>query len=108
MKNYISVNSQKIELTDDQVEKIIAAYNQQKTRLSDIAVEDTFKIRKHEFIVLEHSGDTAAVIRKDLLFDRKEFGRNNNYDGSYMDELCNKFADESLPLSEKKTLSSTR
>ena len=74
------------------------------TKLRDVAVKDTFKIGKHEFVVLEHSGDTTAVILKELLFKSKEFGKNNNYDGSYVDGECNKFADEIAALIGKENL----
>lgn len=93
MKNYISINDQKIELTDEQVEKLKGSFNLPCVKLADVLVGETFKIGNHEMVVLEHSGDTTAVIRKDLLPDQK-FGTNNNYDGSYADEACNKFGAE--------------
>lgn len=93
MKNYISINDQKIELTDEQVEKLKGSFNLPCVKLADVPVGETFKIGDHEFIVLEHTGDTSAVILKKLLKDQK-FGTNNNYDGSHVDATCNKFADE--------------
>ena len=93
MKNYICVNDKKIELTQEQVEQIAAAYVQNRIQLADVAVSDTVNIGSHEMVVLEHSGDTTALIRKDLLPDR-QFGENNNYAGSYVDEACNEFAKE--------------
>lgn len=93
MKNYICVNDKKIELTQEQVEQIAAAYGQKDVQLADVAVSDTVKIGNHEMVVLEHSGYTTALIRKDLLPDR-QFGKNNNYAGSYVDEVCNEFAKE--------------
>lgn len=92
MENYISLNGQKIELTDEQVEKIKVSLQTAKKRLCDIAVGETFKIANHEFIVLEQSGDTTAAIRKELLFDEKRFGKNNNFNGSDVDVVCGKFA----------------
>lgn len=84
-----------IELTAEQVEKIRASLGMSSVRLSDVAVKDTVKIGKHEMVVLEHSGDTTALIRKDLLIENKAFGKkNNNYDGSAVDAVCNSFADE--------------
>ena len=62
-------------------------------KLADVPVGETFKIGDHEFIVLEHSGDTTAVILKGLLADQV-FGKSNNYNGSDVDATCNKFADE--------------
>lgn len=65
-----------------------------KVKLADIPVGETFKLGKHEFIVLEHSKDTTAVILKELLIEGKQFGSNNNFDGSYVDKACQKFAEE--------------
>lgn len=93
MKNYISINDQKIELTDEQVEKIKGSLNMSSVKLADVPVGETFKIGGREFIVLEHSGDTTAVILKNLLPDQK-FGASNNYDGSNADKTCNKLAEE--------------
>ena len=93
MKNYISINDQKIELTDEQVEKLKGSFNLPCVKLADLPVGETFKVGSREFVVLEHSGDTTAVILKDLLTDQK-FGTNNNYDGSCVDATCQKFADE--------------
>lgn len=93
MKNYISINDQKIELTDEQVEKLKGSFNLPCVKLADIPVGETFKIGKREMVVLEHSGDTTAVILKDLLPDQR-FGSNNNYNGSDVDKTCIKFAEE--------------
>ncbi len=95
MKNYICINCQKIELTEEQVARICAAQGQWGVKLADIPEGDTFKIGDCEFIVLEHSGDTAAIIRKELLSEGTEFAeKGNNYDGSYVDEKCQEFAQE--------------
>ena len=94
MKNYISINNQKVELTDEQVEKIKAALDMPRRRLSYIAVGDVCKIGNHEFVVLEQSGDTAAVIRKALLKENVRFGDNNNLNGSNVDKICKDFAKE--------------
>lgn len=92
MKNYLCIDGKKVELTDEQVAEISRSFGAVNTRLSDVAKGETFKIGKYEFVVLEHSRDTTAVILKDFLFDKKGFGRNNNYNGSYVDGLCNAFA----------------
>ncbi len=94
MKNYICVKGQKIELTEEQAKQIFAAQNQKKIKLADIPAGDTFKIGNHEFVVLEHSGDTTAVIRKELLRKDMKFGSNNNFSGSYVAAKCDEFADE--------------
>lgn len=94
MKNYISLNGQKIELTVEQAEKIKQSLETPNKRLSAVNVGSTFKIGKHEFVVLEQSGDTTAVILKKLLKDNVRFGNNNNFNGSKADEICKDFAKE--------------
>lgn len=95
MNNYIVINNQRIELTEEQVKQIIAAQNPASPtiQLSEVAAGDTFKIGEHEFIVLEQSGDTTAIIRKDLLPNQK-FGNTNNFDGSNVGQTCYDFAAE--------------
>lgn len=46
--------------------------------LKDISVGKTFKIDDEEWIVLEQSGDTTAVLKKDLLPDSRKFDSNTN------------------------------
>jgi len=94
MKNYICINGQQIELTEEQIEQICAAQGQEKIKLAEIPEGDTFKIGEHEFVVLEHSEDTTAIIRKELLAEDMEFGSNNNFSGSYVEDKCNEFAGE--------------
>lgn len=92
MSNYIVINNQRIELTEEQVKQIIAAQSQENPtiQLSEIAVGDTFKIGEHEFIVLAQSGDTTEVIRKDPL-PNQAFGDSNNFDGSDVGQTCYDF-----------------
>lgn len=92
--NYIKLNGKKIELTDEQVSEIQRSLGLEQTQLKEIAVGDTFKVGKYEFIVLEHSGGTTAVLLKDLLYEGKVFGENNNYNGSKVDNLCVDFGNE--------------
>lgn len=103
MKNYISINGQKTELTQEQIEQIRASFGLASVRLSSVAVGDTVKIGDYELIVLEQSGDTTALICKDFI-DTCVFGGNNNYDGSKADKLCCKFAEEIAALVGKKNL----
>lgn len=91
MKNYISINGQKTELTEEQIEQIKASFGLESVRLSSVSVGDTVKIGDYELIVLEQSGDTTALICKDFI-ESCTFGDSNNYDGSKVDKLCNKFA----------------
>ena len=95
MNNCIIINGQKIELTRDQIEKIVAAHQASNTRLSELPVASTFKIGDYEFVVLEQYDDTAAVILKDLLPDTMAFGeKNNRYEDSYVDKACCTFAED--------------
>ena len=104
MKNYIYIKGQQIELTEEQVERICAAQGQKNIKLADIPEGDTFKIGNHEFVVLEHSGDTTAVIRKELLDKDMEFGSNNNFSGSYVAAKCEEFAGEIAGVVGKENL----
>ncbi len=91
MKNYIFLNGNKIELTAEQVAEMTKSLGIEQTKLSDIPVGETFKIGTYEFVVLEHSKETTAVILKNLLYEEKQFGKNNNYENSYIDGICNDF-----------------
>lgn len=90
MKNFISINGQKTELTEEQVQQIRASFGL-SVKLADVAVGDTVKIGDHEMIVLDHVGAATLLLRKDSLTQMR-FGKNNNYDGSKADKLCNEFA----------------
>ena len=92
MENYIVINGVTYDLVARSDKGVVAA--EAGTKLSDIPVGETFKLGKHEFVVLEHSKDTTAVILKGLLFEEKKFGSSNNFDGSNVDKECQKFAGE--------------
>ncbi len=92
--NYLMLNGKQIDLTAEQLEKIKQSFGIGNVKLCEIEVGKTFKIGEYEFIVLEQSGDTTAVILKDLLHKEKKFGSTNNYDGSDVDKLCNNFGDK--------------
>ena len=91
MKNYISINGQKTELTEEQVKQIKASFGFNSVKLSGVSVGDTVKIGDYELIVLEQTGSTTMLICKDFI-ETCKFGDSNNYDGSKADKLCNKFA----------------
>lgn len=93
MKDYICINNQKIELTEDQVKQILEASGNAGTKLSEFAVGEVAMIGKHEMIVLEHTGGNTWLLRKDAL-RTMAFGKDNNYDGSDVDRVCNEFAEE--------------
>lgn len=96
MSNYICINNQRIELTEEQVNQIIAAHNHEipTITLSEIAVGDTVKLGEHEMVVLEQLGDTTALVRKELLSQKRAFGSDNNYIRSKVGNACEAFADE--------------
>ena len=95
MKSYIMINNLKIALTEEQVKAIIAANEQENSsvRLADIPTGELAKIGGYQFLVLEQLEGTTALICKDLIGDPTQFGENNNYDGSYVDEICNSFSE---------------
>ena len=102
MENYIKLNNQKIELTDEQVREIQKSFG-----ISNIVYDKengTAKIGKYEFIILEDYGGQVMVLLTDTLCDSQGFGKNNNYNGSYVDEICNKFADEIGSIIGKENL----
>ena len=88
MKNYISLNGEKIELTEAQVAEMAKSLGITQVELKMVPVGDVIKIGEYEFIVLEHAKDTTAVILKDLLHNSVSFGDCNNYNDSKADNLC--------------------
>lgn len=100
MSDYIVIQGQKIELTQDMAEEIqkMIFPPEEKRPLAEIAEGETFKIGGYEFIVLEQTGDTTAVILKELYGEETQFGENNKFSGSTVDGICEKFADELAKL----------
>ena len=99
--NYICINGQRIELTEEQTAQLERAVMDQyrcsqesegtcaDLKLAEVPVGEVVKVGGYEMIVLEQLEDSTAVICKDLIGECSEFGENNNYDGSYVDEICN-------------------
>lgn len=103
MENCFYFNGVKIELTPEQIEKmrvaLIGADVQGGVPLSDIPAGEAFTLGDFGMIVLEHLADGSTVVLfKDLYTDDQKFGNTNNYDGSEVDEICNKLADEIAAL----------
>jgi hypothetical protein len=94
MKDFISIGGQQIKLTKEQIRQLTEALGiaAPSKLLADFAVGDTVKIGGFEMVVLEQHGQETSLILKDLYVEETEFGENNNYDGSYVDEQCRKFA----------------
>ncbi len=95
-KNYICLNGQKIEIADEKLNEIKKA----------LGVKDCFCIEKnekgeqiahvgkYEFLVLERSGDTIALLLKSLYKENVKFGSNNDFRGSNVQKICREFAEE--------------
>lgn len=67
MKNFICINGKKIELPEDKLRELRSALTENQNRLGEKGVGETVKIGKYDFVVLEHSKETTAVILKSLL-----------------------------------------
>lgn len=93
MKNYICINNQKIELTEDQIREIIDAYEEKPMLLSAVPVGETIKIGDREFIIMDQYGEHTELIAKDII-EKMIFGENNNFAGSAVDKWCESFAEE--------------
>lgn len=90
----ININGRKVELPDDLAQQLIENYGVPQKTLADTAAGDTVKIGNFEMIVLEQFADgTTALLRKDAL-KQMAFGKDNNYNGSDADKVCNAFAEE--------------
>lgn len=95
-KNYICLNGQKIEIGEDKLSEIKKA----------LCVKDRFYIEKNEkgeeiahvgeydFLVLERSGDTVAVILKTIYKEEVKFGSDNDFRGSNVQKICREFAEK--------------
>lgn len=92
--NYINLKNKKHYLTDEQAKAIEKILTENKIELSSIPVGDTFTIGDIEFVVLEQSGDTTAVITKELIKDSLKFADNsNNYNNSIVAGECDSFGE---------------
>ena len=95
MKNYILINGQQIELTEEQVKKIAGAYCIQQKQLSEYTAGATVKIGPIEMVVLEQQEGQTALILKGMYGENSMFGEeNNDYGGSYVDDKCQAFTQE--------------
>ena len=68
-----------------------------KVKLASVPIGETFKIGDEEWIVLEQSGDTTAVLKKDLLLVKFKFDdTTNNFSKSYINHFLNMHYKEKL------------
>ena len=94
MKNYLCVGGSKIELTEEQVEKLVEGLAvRASVKLADKAKGDTFKIGEYEFVVLEHREGTTAVILKGILENSKFSDENCDFKTSIVKTKLEVFAD---------------
>ena len=91
MKNYICINGKKTELPKEFLEEVMQSRRGKATIDGDIVTLSDGK-EKYEFIVLDRSKDTVALLLKDLLVEEIAFGSNNDYRGSKVEAICDDFA----------------
>ena len=95
VENYIFIDGKKTVLTDSQVEKLKESFYIPDTKLGDVKIGDVAKLAGRKFIVLEQNGEETALILADTVKDDVVFGKtDNNYNGSNVEKICNKFAEE--------------
>ena len=95
MNNYICINNQKVELTNEQVDQFKNIFGISGVELDSVAVGDTVKIGDFEMVVLEQYRTATALILKNLYGKDTEFSNSNNdYRGSLVDARCGEFAKE--------------
>jgi hypothetical protein len=96
--NTVVLNGKVTELTEEQGKSIMdglsGTVKKGNRRLSCIKAGNTFKIGEHEFIVLEQSGDTTAVLSKDLIGEDVVFGDTPDFAKSKIKKELDKFAAE--------------
>ena len=91
----ININGRTVEIPDEQAQKLIEAYGVPQKTLAEYVAGDTVKFGKFEMVVLEQMDGQTALILKGMYGEDTEFGEENNaYDGSYVDQKCQVFAQE--------------
>ena len=90
----ININGHKVELPEDLAQQLIQEHGVPQKTLADAVAGDTVKIGNFEMVVLEQLDGQTALILKGMYGDDTEFGENNAYDGSYVDQKCQAFAEE--------------
>lgn len=92
--NYLMLDGKRYRLVPDDGEHCEFGEKPVRNVVGDVGVGEVCKIGKWEFIVCEHTSEGTVLLMKDCLYDSEKFGSNNNYNGSNVDMLCEKFADE--------------
>lgn len=104
MKNYVCIDGNKIELTDEQIAQIRKSVVPGTAKLSEKDVGGTFKIGKYEFVVLEHSKETTAVIFKGILEDSKFSSTNCDFKTSVVKSKLEDFQEKITGIVGEKNL----
>ena len=99
-KNFINLNGREIMLTEEQIREMAKSLGVKQVSING----ETALVGEYEFIVLERSGDTVALLLKDCLGDDVVFGDNNNYVGSNVEKICNEFAEKIEAIVGKENL----
>ena len=92
MKNYICINGKKTELPKEFLEEVMQKSEHRNVSIDGDIVTISSGKEKYEFIVLDRSKETVALLLKDLLVEEAIFGSNNDYRGSNVEALCDNFA----------------
>ena len=66
-----------VELPESKIAELFGK-NYGKVELSTLKAGETFSTGEHEWVVLEQSGDTTAVLHKDVLEDYRRFDAKSN------------------------------
>jgi len=83
-QNYICLNGKKITIPAEKLREIKQALEEDAKGKPSVFLEERENgetiahVGEYEFLVLEKSGDTIAVVLKDLLFESMAFGSDNN------------------------------
>ena len=77
-ENYIVLDGNHIDLTEEQIAKIKESFGLSPKTLAEVTLGETCRLGHLEFIVLEHTGNGTAVLLKD-------FWKTANFDGDSND-----------------------
>ena len=106
MKDYISIDGKKFELDTDKMSKVteLLGIQIQRKTLAEYRPGEIVKLGRFELIVLEQRGGETSLILKGTYGEDTEFGENNNYNGSYVDQCCCEFGEEVAELVGEENL----
>lgn len=94
MKHTLNLFGKSVELDEKQMEELQKLLGIEPVRLSEVADGEAFTVAGREFIALENRGGETVALLKGFCKTSTEFGKNNCYEGSYVDDVCNDFLTE--------------